>query len=144
MKRTAEVIWKGTGLEGTGSINTKSGAFKDQPYSFKTRFTNEDGTLGTNPEGLLAAAHAACFNMALSFQLVGAGFTPDELKTVAVVTMENIDVHFKVVQIDLNLVAKVPGIDESQFNELALNAKETCPISQALASVNIVLNTTLV
>ena len=144
MKRTAEVIWKGTGLEGTGSINTKSGAFKDQPYSFKTRFKNEDGTLGTNPEELLAASHAACFNMALSFQLVGAGFTPDELKTVAVVTMENIDVHFKVVQIDLNLVAKVPGIEEVQFNELALNAKETCPISQALASVDIVLNTTLV
>ncbi len=143
MKRTATANWKGTGLEGTGSLTTKSGAFKDQPYTFKTRFQNEDGKLGTNPEELIAAAHAGCFNMALSFRLAGAGFPATNLDTEAVVTMRNEDVHWHFDNITLNLVGEVPGIDEATFIELATAAKDTCPISEALGAVKIILNAKL-
>ena len=144
MKRIATAQWQGTGLEGTGKLSTKSGVFNDQPYSFKTRFKNDDGTLGTNPEELIAAAHAGCFNMALSFQLGGAGFPPEKLDTEAILSMENIDGHFKIVRIELNLEAKVDGIDNDKFQEIAANAKKSCPISQALSSVDITLNATLI
>ena len=104
MKRTATAQWKGAGIDGTGSLTTRSGAFQEQPYTFKTRFQNEDGKLGTNPEELIAAAHAGCFNMALSFQLAGAGFPAKVLDTEAVVTMRNEDVHWHFDYITLNLV----------------------------------------
>lgn len=144
MKRRAEANWKGTGLEGAGSLTTQSGAFKQQPYSFKTRFKSEDGKDGTNPEELLAAAHAGCFNMALSFMLNGAGFTAEDLSTTAVVEMANEGVHWKVSKIALQLKGKVPGISKEQFAELAENAKKSCPISQALAAVEIALQVELV
>ncbi|EMR02323.1 OsmC family protein [Cesiribacter andamanensis] len=144
MIRTANAVWKGTGLEGSGTLTTRSGALSELPYSTKTRFENEDGRQGTNPEELLAAAHAGCFNMALSFQLVGAGFTPEELATEAKVDMSREGVHYKVAKITLKLTGKVPGISKEQFLELATNAKNGCPISQALAgSVDIVLEATL-
>lgn len=145
MIRTANAVWKGSGLEGSGSLTTRSGSFTDQPYSFKTRFQNEDGRQGTNPEELLAAAHAGCFNMALSFQIGGAGFNTEELATEARVEMNQEGVHYKVAKITLKLKAKVPGISEEQLTELATNAKNTCPISRALAAVeNIVLEVELV
>lgn len=142
MKRTAKAVWKGTGKEGTGSLDTQSGAFNGQPYSFRTRFENEDGKLGTNPEELIAASHAGCFCMALSFQLNGAGFTADELNCDAHLTMENEGVHWSITKIHLDLKAKVPGIDEAQFNELANNARDTCPISKVL-NCEITLSTAL-
>ncbi len=144
MKRVAIALWKGSGMEGTGSLTTKSGAFDTQPYSFKTRFKNEDGTLGTNPEELIAAAHAGCFKMALSFQLGGQGYIPNLLTTEAIVTMENLEGHFKITKIDLNLTADIDGIAKEQFLEIAAGAKKNCPISQALAAVEIVLNADLV
>jgi osmotically inducible protein OsmC len=144
MKRKATANWQGTGMEGTGQLTTTSGVFTNQPYSFKTRFKNEDGKLGTNPEELIAAAHAGCFNMALSFQLQGAGFTPDNLDTEAILSMENVDGHFKIMGIELNLEARVPDITEDKLKEIALNAKNNCPVSKALSAIDISLNAKLV
>ena len=143
MKRIATAQWKGAGIDGTGSLTTQSGAFQDQPYSFKTRFQNEDGKLGTNPEELIAAAHAGCFNMALSFQLAGAGFPATSLDTEAIVAMRNEDVHWHFDTITLNLEGDVPGIEEAKFLELATAAKDHCPISEALSAVKIILNASL-
>ncbi len=144
MKRKAVATWKGTGLEGSGELTTKSGALKGLPYSYKARFKNEEGIDGTNPEELIAAAHAGCFGMALSFQLVGAGFTPEVLETEGLVNFEEVDGGFKVTGIELNLKAAVPGIKKGQFLELAEKTKKTCPISQLLSSVEITLNAELV
>ncbi|TXD71365.1 OsmC family protein [Aequorivita antarctica] len=143
MKRKATANWQGTGMEGTGQLNTTSGVFNNQPYSFKTRFKNEDGTLGTNPEELIAAAYAGCFNMALSFQLQGAGFIPENLHTEAILTMENSDGHFKITGIELDLEATVPGLEEDKFLEVAAKAKNNCPVSQALSAIDIMLKATL-
>ncbi len=143
MKRKATAVWNGTGKEGSGKLTSTSGVLNGTPYSFAARFLNEDGKAGTNPEELIAAAHAGCFNMALSFQLGGAGFTPEELKTQAVVSMENIDGHFKIMGIELQLTGKVPRISEEQFIEIAHNAKKGCPVSQALAAVEITLTAKL-
>src|SRR5262245_47140941 len=131
-KRTSTAVWRGTGLEGTGALTMQSGVFTDQPYTFKTRFQSEDGKAGTNPEELLAAAHAGCFAMALSFILTGAGHPPDELRASAVVTMKSEGVHWSVDNIVLELEAKVPGIDAAKFQELANQAKTGCPISKAI------------
>ena len=109
------------------------------PYSFKTRFKNDDGILGTNPEELIAAAHAGCFNMKLSFVLNESNYSPEELNTDAVLTFE----EGKVVSIELNLKAKVPSISEEKFLELAEDAKQNCPISGAL-NCDIILNASLV
>ena len=128
MKRKINAIWKGDGADGTGVLTAQSGAFNNMPYSFKTRFKNDDGTLGTNPEELIAAAHAGCFNMKLSFVLNESDYNPEELNTDAVLTFED----GKVISIELNLKAKVPNIDEEKFQELAEEAKENCPISGAL------------
>ena len=125
MKRKINAIWKGDGADGTGVLTAQSGAFNNMPYSFKTRFKNDDGTLGTNPEELIAAAHAGCFNMKLSFVLNESDYNPEELNTDAVLTFED----GKVISIELNLKAKVPNIDEEKFQELAVEAKENCPIS---------------
>lgn len=124
MKRNATAIWKGSGKEGTGTLDTQSGVLEKAQYSFKTRF--EDG-IGTNPEELMAAAHAGCFSMKLSFVLGEAGFTPEEIKTDCNVSLED----GKISKSELTLRAKVQGIEESKFMECAQNAKENCPVSKA-------------
>jgi|TARA_B100000401_G_scaffold139462_1_gene92562 osmotically inducible protein OsmC len=139
MKRKINAIWKGDGADGTGVLTAQSGAFNNMPYSFKTRFKNDDGTLGTNPEELIAAAHAGCFNMKLSFVLNESDYNPEELNTDAVLTFED----GKVISIELNLKAKVPNIDEEKFQELAEEAKENCPISGAL-NCDIILKAALI
>ena len=139
MKRKINAIWKGDGADGTGVLTAQSGAFNNMPYSFKTRFKNDDGTLGTNPEELIAAAHAGCFNMKLSFVLNESDYNPEELNTDAVLTFED----GKVISIKLNLKAKVPNIDEEKFQELAEEAKKNCPISGVL-NCDIILKAALI
>ena len=135
MKRKITAIWKGDGPTGTGVLTAQSGAFNNMPYSFKTRFENDNGKLGTNPEELIAAALAGCFNMKLSFVLNESDYVPDELNTDAILTF----VDGKIISIDLDLKAKVPGLDKERFYELAENAKENCPISGALnCEINII------
>ena len=143
LTRKSTAVWRGNGLQGTGALTTQSGVFQDQAYSFQTRFVSEDGKAGTNPEELLAASHAGCFAMALSFGLSIAGHEPEELRVTAEVTMDREDVHWFVKRITLHLEAKVPGIEAAKFLELAENAKKTCPISKALAAVEIVLDAKL-
>ncbi len=144
LKRKSTAVWKGNGLEGKGTVSTQSGALKDQPYSFQTRFVSEDGRAGTNPEELIGAAHAGCYAMALSFALTGAGHPPESLNASATVQIDKDGPHWFVKQIDLELEGKVPGIDAKKFGELAEQAKKTCPISRALSAVNITLNAKLV
>lgn len=144
MRRSATAVWKGTGLEGSGSLTTPSGALAEQPYSTKLRFDTPDGRAGTNPEELVAAAHAGCFAMALSFQLTGAGFPPDELDVQSEITMAQTGNDWAFSGIALTLKAKVPGVSAEQFNELANNAKVGCPISKALSAVPITLDAALV
>jgi len=139
MKRKVNAIWKGDGIDGEGILTAQSGAFNNMPYSFKTRFKNDDGQLGTNPEELIAAALAGCFNMKLSFVLNEANFNPEELSTEAVLTF----VDGEVTLIDLKLHAKVPGITQENFIKLAEEAKENCPISGIL-NCQINLNSHLV
>ena len=129
MKRTASAHWQGNLNEGKGTISTPSGALKETPYSFKTRFEAEKGT---NPEELIAAAHSGCFTMALSLFLGNAGFTPESLDTVAEVSLDQVKSAWAVTAIKLSLTAKVPGIDEAKFQELAAFAKANCPISKLL------------
>ncbi|MBS1118943.1 MAG: peroxiredoxin, OsmC subfamily [Deltaproteobacteria bacterium] len=137
LKRTSTAVWHGSGLKGTGAISTLSGAIKDQPYGFNTRFASEDGKAGTNPEELIAAAHSSCFTMALAFQLSNAGHEPAELKTLATVEMEKQDVGWTITKIALEVQGSVPGVTAEQFSELAGVAKTNCPISRALGSVPI-------
>ena len=143
LKRNATAVWNGDGMSGKGALTTQSGVFQSQPYSFKTRFGSEDGKAGTNPEELIAAAHAGCFSMALSFMLKGEGFTADELNTQATVELEQVDGHFAFKGITLELKAKVPGISNAKFQELAANAKSGCPVSKALSAVPMVLKAQL-
>ena len=142
MLRTAQAVWNGTGKDGTGQLTTPSGVLQQQPYSFKTRFESEDGRAGTNPEELIAAAHAGCFSMALAFQLQTAGFTADELRTTANLTMLPQGGGFAITAIRLDLAARVPGIDRARFEELANEAKANCPVSKVL-NAEITLNATL-
>ena len=128
MKRKVNAIWKGDGIDGTGVLSSQSGAFNNMPYSFKTRFKNDDGKLGTNPEELIAAALVGCFNMKLSFVLNEANFNPDQLDTEAILNFED----GKVISIDLDLKGKVLDINDEKFVELAQEAKNNCPISGAL------------
>ena len=139
MKRKIVAIWKGDGADGNGFLTAQSGAFNKMPYSFKTRFENDNGQLGTNPEELIAAAHAGCFNMKLSFVLNEANLNPEELNTEALLTF----IDGKIVSIELNLKANVPGIDKEKFDELAEEAKNNCPISGVL-NCEINLKTSLV
>ena len=139
MKRKVVAIWKGNGADGNGTLTAQSGAFNNMPYSFKTRFENDNGELGTNPEELIAAAHAGCFNMKLSFVLNEANFNPEELNTEALLTF----LDGKIVSIELNLQAKIPEISKEKFNELAEDAKDNCPISGVL-NCEIILNPLLV
>jgi lipoyl-dependent peroxiredoxin len=143
MKRKASAVWRGDGMTGKGSLTTQSGVFREQPYSFQTRFGSEDGKAGTNPEELIAAAHAGCFSMALAFMLAGGGFKTDSLSTDAEVEIVQIDGHFSITGITLNLVAEIPNITAEKFSELANAAKANCPVSRALASVPIHFSATL-
>lgn len=143
LRRSASAVWKGTGLEGSGVVTTRSGALNELPYSHRSRFKNEDGTQGSNPEELIAAAHAGCFNMALSFQLNGKGYTANSLDTTAKVIMAQEGHDYSISKIELELTGDVPNISIEEFQELAEAAKKGCPISQALASVEITLNVEL-
>ncbi len=139
LKRTSTAIWHGTGPKGSGTISTLSGALKEQPYSVNARFVSEDGKAGTNPEELIAAAHASCFTMATAFQITNAGHEPTELTTTAIVSMEKQEPGWTIVGIHLDLAGSVPNITADQFQTFAENAKKGCPISRALASVPITL-----
>ncbi|MCO6478377.1 MAG: OsmC family protein [Phaeodactylibacter sp.] len=143
MKRTANAVWRGTGKEGKGTLSTQSGAFKDQPYSFRMRFENEDGKQGTNPEELIAAAHAGCFTMALAVELEKAGFTAKELSTEAKLHLDRVDGAPTITRIDLVLEGEVPGIDKEQFMDLANGAKKNCPVSRLLKTAEITLDAAL-
>ncbi|MEO0008558.1 MAG: osmotically inducible protein [Bacteroidota bacterium] len=142
-KRNASAVWNGTGAEGSGELSGPSGVLSGTPYSAAKRFQNEDGKAGTNPEELIAAAHAGCYIMALSFRLSGAGFTPTTLRCDATIDMDNSSGGWAFEKITLNLEAEVPGIEHAQFMELAEAAKSGCPVSKALSAVAIELNATL-
>jgi len=143
-KRTATATWNGTGAEGSGLLSGPSGVLENTPYSAAKRFQNEDGKAGTNPEELVAAAHAGCYIMALSFQLSDAGFPPKELRCTASIQMEKGDSGWGFEKITLQLEAEVPGIETEKFLELANAAKNGCPVSKALSAVPIELDAKLV
>jgi osmotically inducible protein OsmC len=143
INRKSTAVWKGTGKEGEGKLTSTSGVLNNTPYSFTTRFVSEDGKAGTNPEELIAAAHAGCFTMALSFQLNANGFTATELKTVASVTMDKVKNANTITNIHLELEGNVPDITSEKFKELAEVAKKNCPVSVALSAVPMTLNATL-
>jgi osmotically inducible protein OsmC len=138
--RKAEAEWKGTLKEGKGEIKTESGVLQAQ-YSFGTRFENGKGT---NPEELIGAAHAGCFSMALAAALEKAGKPAKRVHTTAAVRLEKVGDGFGITKIDLETEAEVPGIDEATFQQTAKGAKEGCPVSKALAGVQISLNAKLV
>lgn len=127
--RTATARYDGTGKNGQGALTTQSGVLQDQRYGFNTRFGDERGT---NPEELIAAAHAGCFTMALSFALAKEGITDARLETTARVTLEQDGDSFKVSRSDLDLTADVPGLDQDKLQDLAEDAKKNCPISKLL------------
>jgi len=129
MIRKAKAVWHGTGRAGSGNLTTDSGVLAETPYSFRTRFENERGT---NPEELIAAAHAGCFTMALAFQLQGAGYTPTELSTEAAVTIEPEGQGFRISRSALTLRAQVPNLDEAAFDRMASEAEKSCPVSKVL------------
>lgn len=139
MIRKANAVWRGTGRDGAGALTSPSGVLDATPYSFRTRFEDEKGT---NPEELLAAAHAGCFTMALAFQLQQAGFTPEELNTEAAVEVVQGAGGFTITKSALTLTAKVPGIDQAKFDELAKAAETGCPVSKVLKA-EITLEATL-
>ncbi len=129
MLRKASAEWNGTIREGKGAISTESGVLTDTQYSFSTRF--EDG-VGTNPEELIAAAHAGCYSMALSGQLTNAGFTPEYIRATASVRLEKLETGFAITKVHLDVAASVPGADEDAFMTAANNAKAGCPVSKVL------------
>ncbi|MCY1509401.1 Peroxiredoxin OsmC [compost metagenome] len=135
MKRKATAVWNGTGKEGSGHLSTQSTVLNKTQYSFNSRFAEG---VGTNPEELLAAAHAGCFTMKLSFDLAEAGFTPDTLETESAITFED----GKITRSELTLTAKVPGITDEQFQQIAKGAEQNCPVSNAF-SFDITLKATL-
>ena len=129
MIRKAKAVWRGTGRAGNGQLSTDSGVLAETPYSFRTRFENEKGT---NPEELIAAAHAGCFTMALAFQLQGAGFTPTELSTEAAVSLEPEGQGFRITRSALTLRANVQNLDQAAFDKMAGEAEKNCPVSKVL------------
>lgn len=141
MKRSATAQWKGTVREGGGTLSTQSGAISGLPYTWKMRFENADGRQGTNPEELIAAAHAGCFAMELSSQLTKNGTPPTELNATAAVELI---AGTGITGSAITLEARVPGIDKSKFDEIAQNAKANCPVSKALGAINVTLQATLV
>ena len=133
-------VWRGGLKDGKGAISTKSGALKDQPYGFAARF---EGQPGTNPEELIGAAHAACFAMAMSAGLGEAGFTADQMDAKSDVTLEKVPDGFSITKIHLTLTAKIPGIDNAKFQEIATATKSGCPVSKALKGATITLDASL-
>jgi lipoyl-dependent peroxiredoxin len=129
MQRKAGAAWKGGLKDGKGTVTTESGVLRATPYSFRTRFENEKGT---NPEELIAAAHAGCFSMALSAELGKANLKPDTISTEAELTMEKTGEGFTITKIHLEVSAKVPGTDQAKFQEAANSAKKGCPVSRVL------------
>jgi osmotically inducible protein OsmC len=129
MQRTASAHWSGGLKDGKGGVSTQSGVLNNTQYSFSTRFENG---AGTNPEELIAAAHAGCFTMALSAELGKAGMTAESIDTNAVLTMEKTDAGFTITAVHLDVSAKIPGADPGKFEEAALSAKKGCPVSRVL------------
>ena len=129
MKRKASAVWRGSLKDGKGNVSTESGVLKEAQYSFSTRFENG---FGTNPEELIAAAHAGCFSMAFSAELGQAGLTPESIHTTATITMEKTDAGFTVTESHLEVAAKIPGADKAKALEIANAAKAGCPISRLL------------
>jgi len=129
MQRKASAVWQGGLKDGKGTVSSASGVLKNTPYSFSTRF---EETPGTNPEELIAAAHAGCFSMALSAQLGNAGMAAESIETSATLTMEKLEAGFTITAIHLDVVAKIPGGDATKFEEAANNAKAGCPVSRLL------------
>ena len=141
MDRSASAVWHGGLKDGKGTLSTQSGILKESQYSFSTRFENG---IGTNPEELIAAAHAGCFSMALSAQLTEAQMVPDTIETTAVVTLETTGASPTITKIHLTTKAKVPNLDKQRFDELAKKAKEGCPVSRVLKAAEITLDAQLV
>ena len=139
MLRKASAVWKGGLKDGKGTLSTESGVLKQTPYSFSTRFESQPGT---NPEELIAAAHAGCFSMALSAQLGNAGMTAESIETTATLTLEKTDAGFTITAIHLDVKARIPGADRAKFEEAANNAKKGCPVSRVL-NANITMTATL-
>ena len=129
MIRKAKAVWCGTGRAGSGNLSTDSGVLAETPYSFKTRFENEKGT---NPEELIAAAHAGWFTMAVAFQLQSVGHTPTELSTEAAATLEADGQGFRISKSALTLRARIPNLDETAFARMADDAEKNCPVSKVL------------
>jgi len=129
MKRTASAAWLGDLKQGKGTVSTQSGVLKDTPYSFTTRFENG---IGTNPEELIAAAHAGCFTMALSASLGRAGFTPQKLSTLATLSFEQVQGSWTITAVHLETSARIPNIGREKFDEIAADAKANCPVSRVL------------
>ena len=129
MKRKAQAVWNGSGKDGVGRLSSDSGVLQDTQYSWKTRFA--DGK-GTNPEELIAAAHAGCFSMALAFALGKSGHEAQEIRTGATVTLDQQDAGFAITAVHLDLTARIPGIDEAAFRKIAEEAKNGCPVSKVL------------
>jgi len=139
MKRTASAVWQGDLKQGKGTVSTQSGVLKDTQYSFTTRF--ESGA-GTNPEELIAAAHAGCYSMALSAFLGQAGLTPKKISTQASLTFDQVEGNWTITAIHLEVRASVPGIDKAKFDAIAADAKAKCPVSRVLKA-EITLSATL-
>ena len=129
MNRKGSAVWRGGLKDGKGTVSTDSGVLSNTQYSFSTRF--EDGK-GTNPEELIAAAHAGCFSMALSAQLGNAGITPDQIQTTATVSLEKTDAGFTITAVHLDVHATIPGASQEAFETAANNAKAGCPVSRVL------------
>jgi lipoyl-dependent peroxiredoxin len=129
MQRKASAVWKGGLKDGQGSVSSNSGVLSNTPYSFSTRFENAQGT---NPEELIAAAHAACFSMALAVQLGTANLTPESISTNATLTMEKLESGWTITAVHLDVVGKVPNADAAAFQKAAENAKAGCPVSKVL------------
>ena len=139
--RSANAHWSGSLSDGTGSVSTETSALVEVPYSFDTRFG--DSKQGTNPEELLGAAHAGCFTMALSHALAEAGHPPEAADTTAKVNVKRVEGGFEIDKIDLTLKATVPGISDDEFQRIATEAKENCPLSKVLKAAEISLDATL-
>jgi osmotically inducible protein OsmC len=131
MKKHASAVWTGGLMDGKGTMSTQTGALSNAPYGFKSRF--EDGP-GTNPEELIAAAHAGCFSMALSLMLGQAGLTPERIETRAEVSLEKVGEGFAITASHLDVSAKVPGTDAAAFQRIATQAKEGCPVSKLMTA----------
>jgi osmotically inducible protein OsmC len=140
MVRKASAVWKGSLKEGKGTISSDSGVLSNTPYSFSTRFENGKGT---NPEELIAAAHAGCFTMALSAQLGSAGITPESLETTASLSLDKLEAGWAITKIHLDVTARIPGADKAAFEKAAENAKAGCPVSKLLKA-EITMTATLV